>query len=209
MLIVGLTGGIASGKSVVGAELARLGCRVVEADQLGREVMEPGGTAFRPVVETFGPQILNEDGGINRSRLAAIVFNDPDQLEVLNSIVHPAVHDLAEQRFAEIAGQDADAIIVYAAAILVETGAYQEFPKLIVVACSRENQIERALQRPGATEADVLARIDRQLPLKFKLEFADYVIGTDGTLAETLRQTRMVYESLLALSRRTLPGYKA
>ncbi len=202
MFIVGLTGGLASGKSVVAAEFARLGCHVIEADQLGRDVVEPDAPAYQPVVEAFGPSILDPEGRISRPALAAIVFNDPARLDQLNAIVHPAVHAAVEQRCAEIAARDPQAIVIYAAAILIETGGYREYPKLIVVACSREHQIERALQRPGATEADVRARLSRQLPLKSKLEYADYVIGTDGTLAETLRQTKMVHESLLQLKTR-------
>ena len=196
MLIVGLTGGLASGKTFVALELQRLGCHVVEADQLGREVMEPGAAAFDPVLQAFGLGILAEDGRIDRARLAGIVFRDAEQLQRLNAIVHPAVHDLAQARYREIGAAEPAAIVVYAAAILVETGGYRELDKLIVVACSPEHQMERALMRPGATKADVLARISRQLPLKFKLEHADYVIDTDGTVADTLRQTKMVYESL-------------
>jgi dephospho-CoA kinase len=196
VLIVGLTGGLACGKSFVGDAFRDLGCCLVEADNLGREVMLPGGTAYSDIVAQFGKAILDDEGAIHRSRLAAIVFSDPAELARLNAIVHPAVHDLAQRRFREIGEHDAQAIVIYAAAILVETDSYREFAKLIVVACTREQQIARALRRPGAKEADVLARLERQLPVQKKVEVADFTIDSGGTIEETLRQTKLVFEEL-------------
>jgi dephospho-CoA kinase len=196
MLIAGLTGGLASGKSFVAAAFDELGCHVVEADALGREAMQPGGSAYDEILATFGDGIMNEAGSINRQALASIVFTDPEALRKLNAIVHPAVRELSRLRFR---GSERR-LGIYVAAILVETGAWREFTKLIVTACTREQQIERALQRPGATRADVLARLERQLPLENKTEVADYVIDTGGTTEETLRQTKMVYEDLRRLA---------
>jgi len=196
MLIAGLTGGIACGKSLVAEEFRKLGCYVIEADDLGHEVLLPSGPAYAPVIAEFGRGILNEDGTINRSRLAAIVFTDPSALQKLNAIVHPAVHELAHERFRKIEANDKNAIVIYVAAILVETGGYREYPKLIVVTCSQERQLERALSRPGAKESDIRARLARQLPIAKKREFADYVIDSDGTIEETLRQTKLVFEEL-------------
>jgi dephospho-CoA kinase len=196
MLIAGLTGGLASGKSFVAAAFDELGCHVVEADALGREAMQPGGSAYDEILATFGDGIMNEAGSINRQALASIVFTDPEALRKLNAVVHPAVRELSLSRFQ----QSTRTIGIYVAAILVETGAWREFTKLIVTACTREQQIERALQRPGATRADVLARLERQLPLENKTEVADYVIDTGGTTEETLRQTKMVYEDLRRLA---------
>jgi dephospho-CoA kinase len=186
VLIAGLTGGLASGKSFVAEALRNLGAHIVEADLLGHEVLARGGAAYTPVVEAFGPEILNEAGDIDRAKLGRIVFQNPASLAKLNSFVHPAVHDLAQQRFASIAKQEPHAIVIYVAAILVETGGYREFPWLI----------ERALQRPGATLADVEARLARQLPLADKLALATHIIDTSGTSEETLRQTKMVYDNL-------------
>jgi dephospho-CoA kinase len=200
MLIAGLTGGLASGKSFVAAALRGLGCYVIEADELGHEVLSPGGSAYSRAVEEFGEGILREDASIDRSRLAAIVFSDPVQLARLNRIVHPAVQALAQQRFAEIARGDPDGIGIYVAAILVETGGYREFPKLILVTCGREQQIARAMQRAGAKESDVLARLARQMPVEEKKAVADYVIDTGGTVEATLRQTKMVFEELRKLA---------
>ena len=199
MVIAGLTGGLACGKSFVAEEFRRLGCRVVEADELGHEVLLPGGKAYAPTVEQFRPEILNADRTIDRASLAHAVFGNPEALARLNAIVHPAVHELAQERLREIAREDPNAIVIYVAAILVETGAWREYDKLIVVECSRESQIERALKRLNATQADVEARLGRQLPAEAKRQYAHYIIRTDGAKEETIRQTRMVFEDLRCL----------
>jgi dephospho-CoA kinase len=192
MLIVGLTGGLACGKSLVAMELGRLGCRIVEADELGHAVLQPGGEAHDAVVREFGTA--------DRPRLASLVFGDPDAVARLNAIVHPAVRRLARRRFDEIAAADPHSIAVYVAAILIESGGYREVDKLIVLSCPREQQIARALERPNATQADVLARLDRQWPLQKKLEYADYVIDTGGTKEHALNQTKIVFEDLRRLA---------
>jgi dephospho-CoA kinase len=199
MLRVGLTGGLASGKSFVARALRDLGCYLIEADELGHQVLLPGAEAFDAVVNEFGNNILDDDGHIDRRRLAAIVFQDPDRLKKLNSFVHPAVFSRQEHAIAEIAARDPQAIVVVEAAILVETGSYRRFDRLIVVVCSPELQIERAMKRDSATREQVLARLDRQLPLQEKIRFADYVIDTSGTKEETLKQTREVHDSLRSL----------
>lgn len=197
MLIAGLTGGMGCGKSFVARALANLGCVVIEADELGHRVLRPEGEAFGPVVEAFGPGILSQDGQIDRAALAARVFGDPEQLARLNAIVHPAVRRLAKREMQEAGIRDPHAVVVYVAAILLESGAYQDVGKIIVVSCSEEQQLARAMERPGANEADVRARLDRQMPLAEKKKRADYVIDASGTEAETLRQTRLVWEDLI------------
>ena len=181
MKIAGLTGGLACGKSFVAAALRELGCYVIEADALGHEVMEPGGPAYEAIVREFGAEVLRADGTVDRSRLAGLVFTDAERLKKLNAMVHPAVQALAAERFGEIGARDPDAIVIYVAAILIETGGHRQVEKLILVSCSRQQQIERAMRRPGATEKDVLARLERQLPLQEKRQFADYFIDTSGT----------------------------
>ncbi len=200
MLKVGLTGGMACGKSFVAAEFARLGCHIVEADEVGHEVLEPGGEAYDGVVAAFGPEILGKNGRIDRTKLAARVFNDPARLEKLNAIVHPAVRTRAIRAFAEIGARDPHGVVIYVAAILIESGAYREVDKIIVVCCARAQQIERAMHRPDATEAGVLARLERQMPLEKKKEFADYMIDTSGAKEDTLRQTETVYRELRRLA---------
>jgi dephospho-CoA kinase len=192
MLKVGLTGGMACGKSFVAGELGRLGCHVIEADDVGREVMEPGGEAYDAVIAAFGT--------VDRPRLAELVFSAPEQLEKLNAIVHPAVRARASRQFQEFGARDPYGVVVYVAAILIEAGAYREVDKMIVVSCAREQQIERAMHRPGATESSVLARLERQMPLEKKKQFADYIIDTSGEREDTLRQTEIVYEDLRRLA---------
>ncbi len=200
MLKVGLTGGMACGKSFIAGALRNLGCDVIEADETGREVMQPGGEAYAPVVAAFGAGILDERGAIDRPKLAALVFGKPEQLARLNAIVHPAVRKRALRQLAEIGARDPHAIAIYVAAILIESGASREMDKMIVVSCTRAQQIERAMERPGAVETGVLARLESQMPLEKKLTFADYVVDTSGTKEDALRQTAMVYEDLRRLA---------
>ena len=193
MLKVGLTGGMACGKSFVAGALGKLGCHIIEADDVGHEVLNPGGEAYDAVIDEFGDEILDERGMIDRARLGGLVFGDPAKLEKLNAIVHPAVRARASRQFREIGVRDPHGVVVYVAAILIESGAYKEVDKMIVVSCGREKQIERAMHRPDASEASVLARLERQMPLEKKKEFADYIIDTSGAKEDTLRQTEIVY----------------
>jgi dephospho-CoA kinase len=201
MLIAGLTGGLGCGKSFVAEAFRELGAHIVEADELGRDVMKPGGGAYHNVVQIFGHDIVDDAGNLNRLALAQRVFTDPAALSKLNNVVHPAVRARARQQFQQIRRDHPEAIVIYVAAILIESGANREVAKIIAVDCSRESQFERAMQRPGAIEADVLARIATQLPSAARLRYADYIIDTNGTKEDTLRQTREVYDEL-----RKLPG---
>jgi dephospho-CoA kinase len=200
MLRVGLTGGLASGKSFVGHALADLGCYLIEADKLGHEVMMPGAEAYEAIVREFGPSILDAEGGISRRKLSGIVWQNPELLEKLNSLVHPPVQEREEVRMAEIARADPRAIVVVEAAILVETGRYKSFDRLIVVTCAPEYQMERALERGSYNREEILARLSRQLPLEEKLRVADYVIDTSGSKETTLEQVRTVYGQLRSLT---------
>ncbi len=200
MLRVGLTGGLASGKTFVGQALAELGCHLIEADELGHAVLLPGGEAYDGVVREFGPGILDQAGLIDRKKLGALVFANPELLEKLNAQVHPPVGQRQARIIAEIAGRDPQAIVVVAAAILVETGSYKRFDRLIVVTCTLEQQIERAMKRGPYSREEVLDRLSRQLPLAEKIRVADYVIDTSGAKANTLEQVRAVYQSLRSLS---------
>lgn len=188
MLIAGLTGGMACGKSFVADALRELGAYVIEADELGHQVIGPDGEART--------QVLAEFGETDRAKLAAMVFGKPDQLARLNAIVHPAVRQRARRMIEEINARDPHAVIVYVAAILFESGGLDGTGKTIVVTCTREQQIARALERPGATEASVMARLNHQMPMAEKVARADYVIDSSGTKDDTLRQTKMVFEEL-------------
>jgi dephospho-CoA kinase len=199
MLKVGLTGGLASGKSFVGAALQHLGCKLIEADKLGHEVLLPGGPAHAAVVRQFGREILNPEGAIDRKRLALQVFADKEKLQLLNSLVHPEVRRRTDELMAQYFAEDPNAIVVVEAAIHIETGGYKRFDRLVVVVCEERQQIERAMQRDGSTREQAMARLASQMPLAEKRKYADYVIDTSGAKEDTLRQTRDVYNSLRSL----------
>jgi dephospho-CoA kinase len=199
MLKVGLTGGLACGKTFVGEELERLGCLLIQADELGHSVLDPGGEAHAGVVREFGSGILLEDGHIDRAALATQVFGDTERLARLNSLVHPPVVRREEQLIDEYAATHPDGIAVVEAAILIEAGSYKRFDRIIVVTCDEQQQLERAMRRPGAVEAGTRARLSRQMPLEEKRKFADFVIDTSGEKEDTLRQTRAVYAALRRL----------
>jgi dephospho-CoA kinase len=196
VLKVGLTGGLACGKSFVGEALAGWGCHLLQADELGHSVLARGGEAYASVVHEFGAGILGTDGEIDRRALAAQVFGNEERLARLNGLVHPPVMRREEEWLAQVAAADPNAIAVVEAAILIETGSYKRFDKLILVACDEAQQVQRAIKRDSLAREDVLARIRRQMPLTEKRRYADFVIDTSGSKEETLRQTRAVYESL-------------
>jgi len=196
MLRVGLTGGLASGKSFVGRALEEMGCLLIKADDLGHSVIEPNGEAYAGVIQEFGREILNPDGTIDRRRLAAQVFASPERLQKLNALVHPPVYARERKLGETFAATHPDGIAVTEAAILVETGSYRNYARLIVAVCPEEQQIERAIVRDHLTREEVLDRLRRQMPLVEKVKFADYVIDTSGTKEHSLDQTKAVYAAL-------------
>jgi len=198
MLKVGLTGGLASGKSFVGACLQELGAHVIQADRLGHEALEVDGEAYPLVVEKSGDEILLAGGEIDRKALGAIVFPAPEKLEALNAIIHPIVWRRQQEFFSEVEEKDPHAVAVVEAAILIETGAYKRYQRLVVAACPPEVQVARFRAREGATEEQARARMDRQMPLEEKLPFADYVIDTSGSKDETRGRAAEVYAKLRA-----------
>lgn len=199
MMKVGLTGGYATGKSFVAAELERLGCCLIYADRLGHQVLEPDGEAYRPAVEVFGPGILGSDGRIDRKKLGAVVFNSPEWLEKLTSFVHPAVFRLEERMLAEFQARNPNGIAVIEAAILIETGRYKLFDHLILTVCDEEIQIQRGMKRDGLTAEQVRQRISRQMTREEKTAYADYVVDTSGAKEETIRQVQTLYKDLRTL----------
>ncbi len=200
MLKVGLTGGYASGKSFVAGELQRLGCYVIHADLLGHAVLEPGAPVYRSTVEAFGPDILAPGGDIDRKKLAAIVFENPELLEKLNGFVHPAVIKLEDEMLASFESQAPHGIAVVEAAILIETGRDRMFDRLILAACDQETQIARGMKRDHITREQVLARLARQLPLEEKKRHAHYVVDTSGEKQCTMRQVEAIFDDLRRLA---------
>jgi dephospho-CoA kinase len=199
MILAGLTGGLASGKSFVGRVLEQLGCHVVRADELGHQVLLPGGAAYDGVAAEFGRDILAEDGTIDRRKLAKQVFSDDDKLARLNRLVHPAVFRLEDEFIENARRVDPSGIAVVEAAILIEAGNYKRYDRLILAVCTPEQQVERAMRRSGWTREEALARLKRQMPLEEKRKFAHYVIDTSGSEERTIEQTREVHQSLRSI----------
>jgi dephospho-CoA kinase len=182
--VVGLTGGIASGKSTVARMMRRLGLPVIDADAFGHMVLEPDGAAYTPVLEAFGGGILGDDGvSIDRQKLGGLVFDNPEQRSLLESITHPAISALAGTAFSLVA-EHGDGLAVYEAALLVETGMHRGLAALVVVSCPLEQQLERLVARERFSREAAAARIASQLPEEEKLAVADYVIVNGGTPEE-------------------------
>jgi dephospho-CoA kinase len=194
---VGLTGGIASGKSAVGRLFRALGVSVVDADEVAREVVERGSEGLAEIVEAFGSGVLGPDGALDRKKLAAIVFEEPDLRKRLEAITHPRIGARSMQLMAAVAARG-ERLAIYEAALLVENGSYRMMQALIVVAAREETQIARVIARDGFDEAAARARIAAQLPLAQKIAVADYVIWNDGTLDELAAKVREIHSALLA-----------
>ncbi len=199
MLLVGLTGGIGSGKSTVAGMLEKRGAAVFDADLLAREAVAPGTPGYERVIERFGPNVLGPGGELDREALASIVFADPAARRDLEAIVHPEVRRL----FAEGCERyrDTDKVVVFSAPLLVETGMHTAFEVLIVVSTTVETQVERLMRERGMSEAAIRARIAAQLPLEAKAEVADVIIDNEGTLAELEGQVDRVWADLQARAR--------
>ena len=197
LIIVGLTGGIASGKSTVATFFRKSGMPVIDADQLARMVMEPDTETYRRVVALFGDDILNEDGTVDRQVLGGKVFDNPEARAKLDAVTHPAIAETARQAFALVEARG-EPMAIYEAALLVETGIYKGLAALTVVSCSLKTQLDRLRSRDGLTGAAAAARIAAQYPLEEKLKVADHVINTEGTLAETEKETLRVLDQLKA-----------
>ena len=196
-LLVGLTGGIATGKSTVSAMLAHLGCRVIDADQLAREVVAPGQPAHAAIVAEFGPDVLQPDGYLDRKRLGAIVFNDPERRKRLNAITHPAVRLRQQRILSMLEEEEHDGLVIWDVPLLYETNGDAHVDRVVVVSTDEDTELARLLARDGSGEADARARIQSQMPVAEKAKRAHYVIDNSGSRADTERQVRQVHRALL------------
>ncbi|MDQ1559185.1 MAG: dephospho-CoA kinase [Pyrinomonadaceae bacterium] len=199
MLRAGLTGSIAVGKSFVSSVLAGLGCHVLDADLTAREMVAPGSAGLRAIADAFGLEVLRPDGALDRAKLGAIVFSDEMQRARLNSILHPLIFEAQDAWLRRCEEQDPHGVAVVDAALMIESGGYQRFEKLIVVHCRPELQLERLVKRDGMTAEEAVRRIAAQMPQEKKKKFADYLIDTSGGFDETREQTGVVYEHLKEL----------
>jgi len=196
MLIVGLTGGVASGKTAVSRVLKEEGAYIIDADQIARELVKPRKPAWKEIIRAFGQEILQEDGSIHRKKLAGKVFADAKQRKLLNQMLHPRIRKEMDRRVKEIGQRDPEAIVVIDAPLLVELGNHRRMDKLIVVTSTRTQQLERLKDRDGANRGEALKIVSCQMPLEEKLKFADFVIRNEGSLEEMKRKAREVFKEL-------------
>jgi dephospho-CoA kinase len=200
MLRVGLTGSIAVGKSYVASAFGELGCHVLDADQTAREAVSPGSSGLETVVKEFGVEVLNPDGTLNRQRLGTIIFADEEKRQRLNHILHPFIIARQDEIMREWERDDPNGIGIIDAALMIESGGYRRFDKLIVVHCRPEVQLERLMLRNGLSRDEAQARIDAQMPQAEKQRYADFLIDTSDGFEPTRNRTIEVYNSLRKLT---------
>ena len=216
MLKVGLTGGIASGKSVVAEMFSAVGAHVIQADHIAHQLMQPGEQVYEEVLRHFGSGIINSDRTVNRARLAEAAFgagaNGPSRIHELNQIVHPVVLIRQEQWMDDIGRRDPKAVAIVEAALILEAGAAKQFDRLIVVSCNPEQRIQRWAQRLKVTEdaarTEVSRRMAAQWPDAEKIKAADYVIDNSGSLDQTRTQVEKLFPELQGLALQDLTGTK-
>lgn len=197
-MLIGLTGGIASGKSIVASMFKELGAYIIDADQISREIMKPGTEVYQKVVSIFGKQIILEDQSIDRKKLADLVFGDREMISKLNECTHPAIFMTIDKTIENIRTKNPEALIIVDAALLVETGTYKKFDILIVVYADEATQVERLMKRDGLTREEALKRIASQMPIREKISFADFVIYNQKDLETTKKQVRGIFKILKA-----------
>jgi len=196
MLRIGLTGSIGVGKSLVAGVLAELDCHVLDADQAAREVVAPGSAGLSAVVGAFGEGVLHEDGTLDRQQLGSLIFADHRQRHLLNSILHPYIIALQDEQLREWEAMDPEGIAVVDAALMIESGGFKRFDKLIVVHCRPEVQIKRLMDRDNLTREQAQQRIDAQMPQEAKQKFADYLIDTSEGFESARKRATEVYDEL-------------
>ena len=197
MLRVGLTGSIGVGKSFVGSVFVELGCRLLDADATAREVVLPGTAGLAAVVKEFGPEVLQTDGTLDRKRLGAVVFGDEQKRQRLNGILHPRIIERQDQILQQWESEEPNGIGIVDAALMIESGGYKRFDKLIVVHCRPEVQLERLMLRDGLSCDEAQKRIDSQMPQEEKQRYADYLIDTSDGFELTRQRTKAVYDQLV------------
>lgn len=199
MYLIGLTGGIASGKTVVARRLEELGATRVDADQLARDVVAVGTPGLAAITERFGVDVITADGTLDRAALGAVIFRDPDARLALNAITHPAIRELSSRLFAEASDRDPNAVVVYDVPLLAEAlrdPGYHRFDLVVVVDASTETRVRRLVQLRGLTREEALHRLNSQATDTERLAIADVVIDSNGTLEETIEQADALWAGL-------------
>jgi len=197
MLTVALTGGIASGKSVVAEVLKDLGCYIHHSDKIAHELMKPLSPVWKKIKEHFGENVINPDKTINRSKLGAIVFSNNDERQFLNNLIHPLVIKKEKEIIETLDREKKYNIFISEAALTIEANYARFFDKVVVVYCKREIQIKRLIDRDHITRTEAIKKIRSQMPSEEKLKYADYIIDTSDSLASTIEQTERLYRNLM------------
>jgi dephospho-CoA kinase len=201
MLVVGLTGGVASGKTTVSQTLQQEGAYLIDADRIARELVQPHTPTWSELIRAFGKEILEKNDSINRKALAAGVFSNPQKRRQLEEILHPQISKEIDRRIEEIRKKDPEAVVVVDAALLVETGSYRRMDRLIVVTATESQQMERLGKRTGAAQKEAEGIISSQMPLTEKLKVADFIIRNEGALEETVRRAKEIFQELKTIAR--------
>jgi dephospho-CoA kinase len=197
MLLVALTGGIATGKSVVAEILKQLGCYIHEADNVAHQLMEPEKPAWKPLVAHYGSKILNQDKTIDRTALGAIIFANKKERIFLNNLLHPLVMEKKKQIIKKLRAEGKHKIFISVAALTIEAGFRDFFDKIVVVYCDRETQLKRLVERDKLTQKEAQKKIKSQMPPEEKLKVADYIINTNGSINQTVDQAEQIYRNLM------------
>lgn len=201
MIVFGLTGGIACGKSTVTKTFRKHGFPIVDADIIARQVVDVGTYGYFSLLKTFGKRFFNEDGSLNREALGALVFSEKTAMKKLNDIMAPMIQDESfrqiQRWFLYLSGQGRELVVGYDAALICEMGNAKKYKPLIVVSCPRDTQIERLMKRNSLTREQAVSRIDAQMPVEEKIKLADYVIDTSGTIENSILQTEYIINAKL------------
>ena len=200
MIVIGLTGGMASGKTSVARMLAKLGAHVIDADVIAKKLVTPGQPALRLLAEIFGPGIIQPDGNLNRGALAAIVFNDHEKLEKLNAVLHPLVIQKTMEKLRIFKETQPESVIIIDAPLLLEAGMTKLVDEVWVVIAGEEEQIKRAVLRENLSREEAKKRLAAQMPLKEKLKYANKVIDNSGSISSTAGQVKTLWEKVLGYS---------
>ncbi len=200
MLIVGVTGGVGSGKTTVSRIFEKEGAYLIDADQIARELVEPLRPSWREIIRLFGKEILNQDKTIDRKSLAEKAFADPEQRRLLNQILHPRIKRELVKRVRAIGRKDPHAIVIFDAPLLVETGFHQEMDKVVVVTSTKSQQIARLKKRSGMSETETRRIIASQLALEEKIKLADYIVRNEGSIQKTRREAREIFQELMKIN---------
>ena len=195
-LLVGLTGGMGSGKSLAASYFKALGAQMIDADRISRELVAPGKPAWKEIIEEFGSNVLNPDQTLNRKQIAAIVFNDESKRKKLEDIIHPRVIVEERRLYERYRQKNSRVLAVIDAALLIESGNYKNVDKVVVVQCGKEEQIRRVMERDGTARSEVEKRLHSQMPLEEKVVFGDYILRNDDTRESLKSQVGELYRNL-------------